>query len=121
MVRPLPSLTSAAIGHLYFESIRPFEDSNGRIERALAEKSRARGVGQPTLIALAYTIEEGRKDYCAQLERHQRTLDIIGWLIYFAETIRAAQQTTLSRIAFYIGKSKFYDRFRVASTSARRR
>lgn len=109
---PLPALTRAGIGHLYFESIHPFEDGNGRLGRALAEKSLAQNIGQPSLIALAYTIEHGRKIYYDQLERHQRTLDITDWLVYFAETILEAQQTTLKRVAFYIGKARFYDRFR---------
>lgn len=78
----------------------------------MAEKSLAQNIGHPSLIALAYTIEEGRKDYYAGLERHQKTLDITGWLVYFANTVLAAQKATLSRIDFYIDKSKFYDRHR---------
>ncbi|MDR6955817.1 Fic family protein [Ancylobacter sp. 3268] len=109
---PLSALTRAGIGHLYFESIHPFEDGNGRIGRTLAEKSLAQNIGQPTLIALAHTIEQHRKAYYDQLEIHQRTLDITGWLIYFAQTIIAAQQTTLGRVAFHIAKAHFYDRFR---------
>jgi len=110
--RPLPALTRAGLGHLYLESIHPFEDGNGRIGRALAEKSLAQNIGQPSLIALAYTIESSRKAYYDQLERRQRTLDITGWLVYFAETVLAAQQTTLERVAFFIDKAQFYDRFR---------
>ncbi|MBY4611002.1 Fic family protein [Rhizobium sp. 9T] len=109
---PLPALTRAGIGHLYFESIHPFEDGNGRIGRALAEKSLAQNIGQPSLIALAYTIEHGRRTYYDQLERHQRTLDITEWMVYFAETILEAQQTTLNRVAFYISKARFYGQFR---------
>lgn len=109
---PLPALTRAGIGHLYFESIHPFEDGNGRLGRALAEKSLAQNLGQPSLIALAYTIEHSRKAYYNQLELNQRRLDITEWLIYFAETIIAAQQTTLERIAFHIAKARFHDRFR---------
>ena len=108
----LPALTRAGIGHLYFESIHPFEDGNGRIGRAIAQKSLAQTVGQPTLIALAHTIEQHRKAYYDQLERCQRTLDITGWLVFFAETIIAAQETTLHRVAFYLAKARFYDRFR---------
>lgn len=109
---PLPALTRAGIGHLYFESIHPFEDGNGRIGRTLAEKSLAQNIGQPSLIALAHTIEQYRKAYYDQLEAHQRTLNITEWLVYFAETILEAQQTTLRRVAFHIGKARFYDRFR---------
>jgi hypothetical protein len=52
---PLPALTRAAIAHLYFVYIHPFEDGNGRIGRALAEKSLAQNPGEPSLIVLAYT------------------------------------------------------------------
>lgn len=109
---PLPALTRAAIGHLHFESIHPFEDGNGRIGRALAEKSLAQNIGQPSLIALAFTIERNRKAYYSELERHQRTLDVTGWVLYFSKTILDAQQATIERIAFFIGKARFYDRFR---------
>ncbi|MVA81486.1 DUF4172 domain-containing protein [Agrobacterium vitis] len=109
---PLSALTRAAIGHLYFESIHPFEDGNGRIGRALAEKSLAQNIGQPSLISLAFTIERDRKAYYSELEHHQRKLDITGWIIYFSQTVLDAQQATIDRIAFFIQKAKFYDRFR---------
>lgn len=109
---PLSALVRAGMGHLYFESVHPFEDGNGRLGRALAEKSLAQNIGQPSLIALSFTIESGRKAYYDQLERHQTTLDITEWLVYFAETVLEAQQATLKRVAFYIGKARFYDRFR---------
>ncbi|WP_025661509.1 Fic family protein [Rhizobium sp. IBUN] len=109
---PLQALTRAAVGHLYFESIHPFEDGNGRIGRALAEKSLAQNIGQPSLISLALTIEKNRKAYYSELERHQRTFNITGWVLFFSETILAAQQATLERIDFFIQKTKFYDRFR---------
>jgi Fic family protein len=109
---PLQALTRAAIGHLYFESIHPFEDGNGRIGRALAEKSLAQNIGQPSLISLAFTIEKNRKAYYFELERHQRTLDITDWVIFFSETILDAQRATLERVDFFIQKAKFYDRFR---------
>ncbi len=109
---PLQALTRAAIGHLYFESIHPFEDGNGRLGRALAEKSLAQNIGQPTLILLAHMIERNRKAYYDHLQADQSTLEITDWLVYFANTILQAQQATLQRIAFQIDKTRFYDRFR---------
>lgn len=109
---PLPPLTRAGIAHLYFVSIHPFEDGNGRIGRALAEKSLAQNLGQPTLIALAYTIERKRKAYYDALERNNKTTAITDWLQYFAETVLEAQQNTMKRVEFYIAKAKFYERLR---------
>lgn len=109
---PLPALTRAGLSHLYFESIHPFEDGNGRLGRALAEKSLAQNIGQPSLIALAFTIERGRKEYYDRLEKHQKTLEVTPWLEWFAETVLTAQQVTLGRVRFLIAKAHFYDRYR---------
>jgi Fic family protein len=109
---PLPALTRAGIAHLYFVCIHPFEDGNGRIGRALAEKSLAQNLGQPSLIALAYTIERKRKDYYAALERNNKETQITNWLTYFANTILEAQSTTIRRVDFYVAKAKLYQRLR---------
>lgn len=109
---PLPALTRAGIAHLYFVCIHPFEDGNGRIGRALAEKSLAQNLAQPSLIALAYTIERKRKDYYAALERNNKELEITAWLTYFAGTILEAQRNTISRVDFFVVKARFYEKFR---------
>jgi Fic family protein len=107
---PLPALLRAAIAHLYFVSIHPFEDGNGRIGRAIAEKALAQCLGQPTLIAIAYTIERNKKAYYSVLEQANKQNEITAWLIYFAETIISAQSYTATWIDFLIKKAKFYDR-----------
>lgn len=109
---PLPPLTRAGIAHLYFVCIHPFEDGNGRIGRALAEKSLAQNLNQPSLIALAYTIERKRKDYYASLERNNKDMEITAWLAYFANTILEAQRNTIARVDFFVAKAKFYETFR---------
>jgi Fic family protein len=98
--------------HLYFVCIHPFEDGNGRIGRALAEKSLAQNLGHPSLIALVYTIERKRKDYYAALERNNKNMEVTDWLRYFAETVIEAQSTTIRRVDFYVAKAKFYERLR---------
>ena len=109
---PLPSLTRAGIAHLHFESIHPFEDGNGRIGRALSVKALAQSLRQPSLIALAHTIERDRKAYYERLERSNKNNEITRWLVYFAETILQAQRTTLKHVEFHISKTKFHDRLR---------
>ncbi|KUM25834.1 cell filamentation protein Fic [Mesorhizobium loti] len=108
----LPALTRAGIAHLYFESIHPFEDGNGRIGRALSEKALAQNLGEPSLIALAYTIERHRKTYYGMLETSSRNNQITDWLVYFANAILEAQRVTLMRVEFTVSKAKFYERFR---------
>lgn len=107
----LPVLLRAGIAHIWFESIHPFEDGNGRIGRAISEKALSQGLGRPTLIALAQAIERSRKAYYAALHDASRGLDIQDWLSYFCQTVLKAQDTTQSMIDFLIEKSRFYDRF----------
>ncbi len=107
---PLPALTWAGIAHLYFVCIHPFEDGNGRIGRVIAEKALAQCFGQPTLIALADTIEQNKKAYYNALEQANKTNTITTWLVYFAETVLSAQNHTQANVEFLIKKTKFYDR-----------
>jgi Fic family protein len=109
---PLPALTRAGIAHLHFVCIHPFEDGNGRIGRAIAEKSLAQNLGHPSLLALAHTIARKPKDYYAALERNNQGLEITDWLDYFGRTILEAQTNTISRVDFYVAKAKFYERHR---------
>jgi Fic family protein len=104
-------LVKSGLSHLYFVCIHPFEDGNGRVGRALAEKSIALSTGQPTLISLSHTIEAHKKGYYNSLEANNTTLDITDWLLYFGETILEAQQDTLKRIDFIVEKAKFLDRY----------
>lgn len=108
----LGALARSGIAHLYFESIHPFEDGNGRIGRAVSEKSLSQDLGRPTLIALSQTIERHRKEYYATLQRNSSgDLDVTDWLLFFAGVVLEAQDTTQTMIDFLIGKTKFYDRF----------
>ena len=108
----LPILTRAGICHLYFVSIHPFEDGNGRIGRALAEKSIAEGLGHPVLIALSATIHRARKTYYDMLEHSNKRNEITDWLVYFAETILRAQGESQKWIDFLIEKTRMLDRLR---------
>ena len=109
---PLPPLTRAGLAHLHFVSVHPFEDGNGRIARALAEKSLAQDLRQPSLIALAYTIEQARKAYYAALERNNKDLEITDWLVYFGQTVIEAQRNTIKRVDFHVAKAKLYEKLR---------
>lgn len=106
----LPPLTRAGVAHLYFVCIHPFEDGNGRIARALAEKALSQGLRHPTLVALSQVIQERRKSYYQSLELNNKDNEITDWLVYFAETVLEAQSRTLHMVHFLIEKTKLYDR-----------
>lgn len=110
--KPLPALTRAGMAHLYFESIHPFEDGNGRIGRAIAEKILAQSMGQPTLVALAATILAKRRSYYEALEWANKHNEITDWLTWFAATAIEAQRRTSTLVEFLIDKTKLLDRLR---------
>lgn len=106
------ALIRAAISHVYFESIHPFEDGNGRIGRAIAEKALAQSLGRPVLFSLSRAIEANRQGYYVALKQAQRSLDISGWIRYFMQTILLAQIDAEAMVDFTLKKAKFFDRFR---------
>jgi Fic family protein len=110
--QPLPALTRAGTAHLYFESIHPFEDGNGRIGRAIAEKSLAQSLEQPTLIVLAATMLARRASYYHALEAASGRNEITDWLAWFAGVTIEAQRRTLALVEFLIDKAKLFDRLR---------
>lgn len=102
----------SAIAHLYFESIHPFEDGNGRLGRAISEKTLSQGLGRPTLLSLSETIEANKKDYYGALKTAQRSNKITSWIEYFANTTLQAQTRAEENIDFILKKTKFFDRFK---------
>ena len=108
----LPPVTKAGVAHLYFESIHPFEDGNGRIGRAISEMALSKGLGRPVLLALSETIMAGQKRYYEMLGRSNRDLEVTGWLAYFAETVLAAQDRSMRLVDFLIDKARVHDRLR---------
>lgn len=99
----------SAIAHLYFESIHPFEDGNGRIGRALAEKALSQGVGRPVMLSLSKTIEANKNDYYAALCKAQQSADVSNWVNYFIKVIIDAQTAAEEQIEFTLKKVKFFD------------
>lgn len=102
----------AAIAHLYFESIHPFEDGNGRMGRAIAEKALSQTLGRPVMLSLSKTIESDKKSYYNALEQAQKINDITNWVEYFVEVVLNAQVQAVQLIDFIIKKSKFFDKFK---------
>src|SRR5262249_45891151 len=84
----------------------PFEDGNGRVGRAIADKALAQSLGQPTLTSLAATILARRRSYYDALEMASRENEITRWLRWFAGTAIEAQRRTIALVEFLIEKTK---------------
>ena len=102
----------SGLAHLYFESIHPFEDGNGRIGRAIAEKALSQSIGRPALLSLSETIESNKKAYYNALKAGQRSNEVTEWIHYFIDTLLQSQEKAERQIEFTLRKVKFFDRFK---------
>lgn len=101
----IDSVIKAGIAHVWFVTIHPFEDGNGRIARAIGDMALARSDGtQNRFYSLSSQIETERKQYYDQLEKQQcATPDITDWLSWFLDCLGRAianAETTLGNILF---------------------
>jgi Fic family protein len=101
----------AGIAHLWFVTIHPFEDGNGRIARAIGDMALARADGtQNRFYSLSSQIEAERKQYYDELEKQQRaTSDITDWLSWFLDCLGRAisnAEITLGNVLF---KAQLWD------------
>ena len=111
MVEDIDPVIRAGIAHLWFVTIHPFEDGNGRIARAICDMALARAdETQNRFYSLSSQIEAERKYYYEQLEKQQRsTPDITGWLTWFLDCLGRAidnSEMTLSNVLF---KARLWD------------
>ena len=104
-------IIKAAVAHLYFESIHPFEDGNGRIGRAIAEKALSQGFDYPIMFSISKSIEENRSAYYIALQNAQQKLDLTKWIQWFASIIIFAQDDAEKTIQFTVKKVKFFDKY----------
>lgn len=102
----------AALTHLYFETLHPFEDGNGRIGRALAEKALAEKLETPIFISISKAIEKDKNRYYSELKKAQRNLQITDWIMYFFEVLQNALTDTKKVVLFTLKKTNFFDRFK---------
>lgn len=106
------ALLKTAIAHLYFESIHPFEDGNGRIGRALAEYTLSQSLMvSPLFLSLSKTIEKDKKTYYAELKKAQAGLEITSWINYFIKVLLDAQIDAKEVVLFTLKKTKFFDKY----------
>lgn len=102
----------AGIAHLWFVTLHPFEDGNGRIGRAIADMALARADGIPErFYSLSTQFEFERKDYYNQLEKQQRsTPDITGWLEWFLDCLGRAISNAEESFGKVLFKAQLWDK-----------
>lgn len=102
----------AALAHLWFVTVHPFEDGNGRIARAIADLALARSEASPQrFYSMSAQIRVERTAYYDQLERTQKgATDITGWILWFLECLGRAIHGADRVLAAVIAKAEFWER-----------
>lgn len=101
----------AAIAHLWFVTIHPFDDGNGRIARAIADMQLARAdESAQRFYSLSAQIQKERKGYYDVLEKTQKgTTDITDWLEWFLNCLNRALINTEETLAAVLQKARFWE------------
>jgi Fic family protein len=117
------ALVRAAVAHLWFEAIHPFEDGNGRVGRAIVDLLLARDSGTATpLYRMSSRLAASRKAYYEELELAQRgTLDATGWVAWFIGQFHAACRESEETIDRSLAKARFWARLAGVALSDRQR
>ena len=111
----------AAIAHLWFVTIHPFDDGNGRISRTITDLFLARADEIPhRFYSMSAEIRKQRKGYYEALEKVQKSsLDITAWLEWFLDCLEAALLDTEKTISTILEKAAFWDKYRLVSMNER--
>jgi Fic family protein len=106
----LDPLLRAGIAHLWFITLHPFDDGNGRLARAITDLALAQAEQHSVrFYAMAATIMENRKAYYEILEHTQRGgVDVTSWLEWFLTMLRKTLRVAITRIDFVLQKAKFW-------------
>jgi Fic family protein len=113
----------AAISHLWFVTIHPFEDGNGRIGRAIADMMLAKSEkSSRRFYSLSSQIQKERKQYYAILELTQKgSLDITPWIEWFFGCLERAITSALGTLEMILKKAHFWDALSEISINERQR
>ena len=113
----------AGLAHLWFVTIHPFEDGNGRVARAIADMALARADGMSDrFYSFSAQIESERKDYYDQLERRQRgTPDVTGWLEWFLDCLGRALENAETALSTVLFKARLWEKINREPVNKRQR
>jgi Fic family protein len=120
----LPPFVKASVAHLWFVTIHPFDDGNGRICRTLTDMFLATfdGANTPRYYSMSAEINRRKREYYDALERAQHgTLDITEWMLWFMECLQQAVDNALSGVQCTLAKAEYWDRFAAVEVNERQR
>lgn len=111
----------AALAHLWFVTIHPFDDGNGRIARAIADLALARSEESPQrFYSMSTQIRAERRAYYAALERTQHdTLDVTHWMEWFLGCLQRAIEGAEGTLSTVLSKARFWQRHQAAQLNGR--
>ena len=116
-------LVRAASAHLWFESIHPFEDGNGRIGRAIMDMALSQDAGRPfRLHGLSVELRRQQENYYNALNRVQRLQDEpTAWLVWLVDTFRNSCQASSSLLDEALDRARFWSRHKNVDLNQRQR
>jgi Fic family protein len=113
----------AAVAHLWFVTIHPFDDGNGRIARAIADMALARSENSPQrFYSMSAQIRQQRNAYYDILEKTQQgTMDITRWLEWFVGCLGRAIDGAQTTLAVVLTKARFWESMAGVAINERQR
>jgi Fic family protein len=118
------AVLKAALAHLWFVTLHPFDDGNGRMARAIADMALARSEDSPQrFYSMSTQVQRERKAYYAILEETQResTLDITPWMEWFLGCMGRAIDDAQVALRGVLAKARFWDKFGATPLNERQR
>src|SRR5262249_1373160 len=111
----------AGLAHLWFVTIHPFEDGNGRIARAIADMALARSEhSSQRFYSMSAQIKQEHKEYYDILEKMQKgTMDVTAWMLWFLDCLGRAIDGAHVALKAVLDKARFWDRIKDAPLNDR--
>lgn len=121
--QPIDPMIKAGLAHLWFVTIHPFEDGNGRIARAIADMALSRADGTAErFYSMSAQIEAERKAYYAALEQQQRdSVDVTAWLEWFLDCLGRAISQAEDTLSSVLYKARMWDKINLQPVNDRQR
>ncbi len=118
-----PAYITAAVAHLWFMTIHPFDDGNGRIGRTLSDMLLSRiDNGAEKIYSVSAEINRNKREYYDALEQAQHGgLDVTAWVVWFLGCVDRAVLSSLSSLDSTMAKARFWERFRDVDINERQR